>query len=168
MSWHTDLPFLAENKQPRDMCMHKHLGEERQQMMEWADWHLSSPDKGSSHFVASPHRVRGSQYCLLPSHSPGANHPTTWPFPIHHPSCLPKKTLSLSRWWWCGMQGLCLSSSIHDLIGLEPCPFFLLFEHNKASWRPISRISSPTLGTWRHRQLGTKNSSPSWGDHGGL
>lgn len=124
MSWHTDLPFLAENKQPRDMCMHKHLGEERQQMMEWADWHLSSPDKGSSHFVASPHRVRGSQYCLLPSHSPGANHPTTWPFPIHHPSCLPKKTLSLSRWWWCGMQGLCLSSSIHDLIGLEPCPFF--------------------------------------------
>lgn len=44
----TDPPFLTENKQPRDLCMSKCLGEERKQMMEWADWHFSSPDKGAS------------------------------------------------------------------------------------------------------------------------
>ena len=79
--------------------------------------------RGPCYFVACPHRARGSQCHTHSSQPPRANHPTTWPFPIHYFSFLPEKTFLPSRWWGQPIVQCkaCphFSSSIHDLTGKE-------------------------------------------------
>jgi hypothetical protein len=101
---------------------------------------------------------------MLPSSQPLSKSklPHHLAFPHSPSSFLPKKSFPVSRWWgWgnqCGTQGLCLSSSVSPWPHWFRALAFLLWEHNKASWRAISMISSPTPGKRRHRQpsLGVK------------
>ena len=130
--------------------------------------------RGPRYFVACPHRARGSQCCTHSRQLPRANHPTTWPFPIHHFSFLLKKTFLPSRWYGGGPIVRCKAcphfcSSIHDLTGKGSHLYYC-----KSSAKPAGSQSAwlppPPQANEGSRQPGPSvvASKPFWGSPGKL